>query len=117
MLTHGTFFSHTDVIPIVSRIIRAAWNSSADYLEHDEIVAALLKDPESAAVIGEKHEHDAAQGGGRSLQGFAGNMVAWFSHWWEKGYYRLADEFERKNIGGKMAFRPARQQREMKRSR
>jgi hypothetical protein len=96
-------FSHDEVFPIVARLISDLYGTKNDFVTHDELVDALLKDAVGIRLIERACEAD---GGAKSKGWWASNMVQWFSQriTEEKSDYRM--QFERKSIGGAWAYRP-----------
>ena len=95
-------WEHADIFPVVARIITqwSAWTH--DFVSHDEITAALLTDAEGAALIAAaKAQLEEPQ----TEEWIAHNMVAWFSQRITVGESDWTDQFERKKIDGKWAYR------------
>jgi len=95
-----------DVFPIIAKLIstRAV---EGRYVTHDEIVNGLFEEPEAVTIIEQAHEQQQEQN--RSIEWFAHNMVAWFSQQITVGHSQWSNEFDRKNIDGKWAYRPAKE--------
>ena len=98
-----TTWKQADVFPIIADIIRNAYAEDQRYITHDQIAAALLRDPSASRIIAEAHEQQDAQ---QSLEWFAHNMVAWFSERITVAKSEWADAFDRSKIGGKWAYKP-----------
>lgn len=101
----GRYFSQEEIVPVISGIICRRTSGSRDYLPRSAIVAALLEDEEAGPLVRELHRMQQAKGADGSLEGFAGNMVDWFSAWCTRGLYGLDQDFERKRVGRTWAYR------------
>jgi len=93
-----------DVFPIIARLISSGAIEDR-YVTHDQIVNGLLPDSEAVPIIEQAHQQQ--QGQNRSIEWFAHNMVAWFSQQITVGHSQWSNEFDRKDIDGKWAYRPA----------
>jgi hypothetical protein len=102
----ATSFSQDDVFPLIRRIIHSIYQITQDYVRHDEIVQELFNSQASINEIIQAQKlrpHETAEQ-------IAGNMVAWFSQRITVGMSSYTNEFDRKKIRGKWAYRPRRVQ-------
>lgn len=95
-------WQQSDVFPIIAHSIDARYNSKQDFVTHDEIVEALLADPEAVRIIEEAHQAQPE----RTREWLAHNMVAWFSERITVGQSEWSDRLIRQKIDGKWAYRP-----------
>lgn len=97
-------WERTDLFPIIAQVIISQHEAKRGYVTHDEIVAALLRDPDGSTAV------DRALGQSdldHSREWLAANMVAWFSQRITVGDSEWSEQFDRKHIDGKWAYRPA----------
>lgn len=93
-------FTHDDVFPIITKIIERLHVESRDYVTHDKIVNALLKQPEAEPfLVGCPTDES------RTTAWWAHNMIAWFSKVFTDGRSDWISRFERNKIDGKWAYK------------
>lgn len=91
-----------DAFPLIARVIGECHARRARFVTHDEIVAALLDDPEGSALIADARAQQPRQ----TVEWVAHNMVAWFSQRITVGQSEWTAKFERERIGGQWAYKP-----------
>ena len=96
-----TSFTHTEVFPIIRRIINGAFEKSQRWVTHKEICFCLLEDNEGRALVERSREGD-----DKSSEWWASNMVQWFSQKYTKEYFELISSYERSEIDGRWAYKP-----------
>jgi len=96
-------FSHDEVFPEIARLIGELYKEKKDFVVHDEIVSALLRDERTDALIENARKSDESE---KTKEWWASNMVQWFSQriTEEKSEYRL--QFERKSVDRAWAYKP-----------
>ncbi len=99
----GSCFDLDDVFPIIARLIGETEVEPGAYVEHDDLLRALLGDTEAVAVIEDAHSRCPQ----RSLEDLTSNMIAWFSQKITVGDSPWKDDFERAKVRRKWAYRPA----------
>jgi hypothetical protein len=93
-------FTHEDIFPIIAKMIEKLYSQSRDYVTHDKIVIALLKQPEAEPFLAGCPTDES-----RTTAWWAHNMVAWFSKVFTDGRSDWNSRFERAKIDGKWAYR------------
>ena len=96
-------WEHVDIFPVIARIIPASFDSTHDFVTHDDIVKALLTDTEAAPIIANAQDQSPEP---HTAEWIAHNMVAWFSQRITVGESDWVQQFDRKKIDGKWAYRP-----------
>lgn len=93
---------HSEVFPIVARLIGEEYQRHQRYITAHELAERLLQDGEARAIV------DAArqQQQDWSVEHLASNMVAWFSQRITIGESEWQRAFERTKIDGQWAYRP-----------
>ena len=99
----GKYFRLDDSIPCVADAIRQTATKKQDFATHAEIVAHMMNDPESRALLDASYVRSP-----KAPDRIASRMIAWFS----KGFTsngprceRFVNEFDRKKIGGRWAYK------------
>jgi len=99
----GKYFRLDDSIPRVAGAIRQTATRKQDFATHGEIIACMMNDPESRALLDASCVKSS-----KSPDRMASKMIAWFS----KGFTskgprceKYVDEFDRKKIGGRWAYK------------
>ena len=95
-----TCFSHADVFPIMAEIIESHSESSADYVTHDGIVAAMLAHPKARLFL-DRCPND------KPREWWALDMVAFFSKVYTEGRSPWQSRFKRTEIDEKYAYKVA----------
>ena len=95
-------FRHDEIFPIIARLIIHSQGDANGFVGHDTIVAAVLGDPEAAAIVGDARR-TAAWNDDRAA---ASNMVAWFSQQITVGNSPWGEFFDREQQRGTWAYRP-----------
>jgi hypothetical protein len=98
----GRYFNHADVFPIIADSIRKIYQRKKAFTSHEEIVHGLLNDPTGKELVDAACKKHPSQ----SHEGMAGVMIAWFSQKITVGKSEYANEFERKKVGNKWAYKP-----------
>lgn len=93
-------FRHAEAFPIIADVIRECSQQEGNFIHHHEIVAAFLAHPEGRTLA-----QEAAEKQDSSVDWAASNMVAWFSKRFTEGETPYQDEFERKRVEGRWAYR------------
>jgi hypothetical protein len=96
-------WEQADIFPAIARIITDTSQAHCDFVTHDAIVAALLTDSEAAPIIANARDQSPEP---HTSDWIAHNMVAWFSQRITVRESDFAQQFERKKINGKWAYRP-----------
>jgi hypothetical protein len=91
------FFTHAEVFPIIANAIETYCRKHANYMTHEEIVEAVMKDPQGQAILERRPD--------KTKLWSAGVMVAWFSKIFTDGTSEWDARFERKRIGLPWAYR------------
>ena len=68
-------FSHSEVFPLIARLILRACHGDTEFVEHPSIVSLLLADAEGSLIV----QRAAASSAFPDGLNVAANMVAWFS--------------------------------------
>ena len=97
-----TTFSHSEVFPLVARLIVRLAKEADGSVGHRMIVSALIGDPEGAEVIERAKSRTALP----DADSVASNMVAWFSQQISVGQSPWADFFVRERREGAWAYTP-----------
>jgi len=98
---HG--FEHSDVFPVVARLINVKHGETGEFVSHHELVAAYLADPMGQALVLEARKTNSDL----SDKQWASNMIAWFSQRFtvdDDSEFR--DHFDRKRIGRHWGYMP-----------
>lgn len=95
-------FRHSDVLPLIARLITGSPRDAWGFVNHETITAALLDDPKGAEIVAQART-TAAWNDDRAA---ASNMVAWFSQQITVGRSSWAEFFDREQRGGAWAYRP-----------
>lgn len=96
-------WEHVDIFPLIARIIASSSHLTDDFVTHDDIVEALLTDTEAGPTIANARDQSREP---QSAEWIAHNMVAWFSQRITIGESEWKQQFDRKKIDGKWAYRP-----------
>jgi hypothetical protein len=97
-------FTHSGVLPLVARLIlQAAKEHPGDWVTHKTLVDRFLSDEDGAALLARARAKSAFS----DDRSAASNMVAWFSETISVGRSEWAELFERKQVDGAWAYRPA----------
>ena len=96
-------FSLDEAFPVIARLICDLNKSNGDWITHDELVAALLGDGAGRVLCEHAHESD---NGAKSVEWWAGNMVAWFSQRITEGKSEYAAQYERLPMKDGYAYKP-----------
>ncbi len=93
-------FKHSDVFPVIYRLITDRTFNASAFVGHAELVDALLNSSEGKALV------SAAEAMNKlDRRGNASVMVAWFSQRFTKGSNDFGELLERKKIGATWAYR------------
>ena len=95
-------FSQSEVFPIIASVIERHSMCSKEYMEHDNLVAALLERPELRPLLDRLAELDPEH---RKISWWASNMVQWFSQAITVGRSDWDRRFERRLLNGCWAYR------------
>lgn len=95
-------FQHGEAFPLIARAIAIFASGKDRFVTHDEVVAALLSDPEGATLAADAR----ASAKWETDRQAASNMVAWFSQQITVGESPWVQFFDRKRVGGAWAYRP-----------
>lgn len=95
-------FRHSEVFPLIARLITRIPGDASGFVNHDAIVTAILADPEGAGIVA-RARTTAAWSDDR---GAASNMLAWFSQQITVGRSPWADFFDREQRNSAWAYRP-----------
>jgi len=95
-------FSHSEIFPLIARLIVRAPSDSTGFVSHDAIVSAILADTEGAAIV-IRARTTSSWTDDRSV---ASNMVAWFSQQITVGRSPWVDFFDRERQDDAWAYRP-----------
>lgn len=98
-------WKHSEVFPIIARIIGEEYQRHHRHITSHEISLRLLQDTEARAVIEQAHQHDK----GQSLEWVATNMVSWFSQRITMAESKWQRAFERAKMDGQWAYIPSAQ--------
>jgi hypothetical protein len=98
----GTYFSHDEVFPIISRVITARYGETGEYVRHAEIAERLLRDPDVGRIL----DNAVSAGARQKRRTLASTMVAWFSQQITQGSNAWAAYFDRTRVDGRYAYRP-----------
>ena len=96
------FFTHDEVFPIIAEVIETQFAELRDYVSHDRIVSALLKQKKAAPILA-----GCPQDNSRTVSWWAHCMVAWFSKVFTEGRSEWSARFKRKKIANKWAYKVA----------
>lgn len=91
------FFTHAEAFPIIANIIERHSGAHDGYMEHAEIVNALMADPQGQAILERRPD--------KTKTWSAGVIVAGFSKAFTDGTSDRDSRFEREKIGGAWAYR------------
>lgn len=97
-------FSQAEAFPVIARLICDLHERKQDFVTHDDLVAAFLNDEEGRRLIDFACEADPGQ---KSREWWASNMVQWFSQRITEGKSEYESQFERVNLKGSWAYKPA----------
>ncbi|MDQ2777191.1 MAG: hypothetical protein M3Y57_20075 [Acidobacteriota bacterium] len=89
-----------EMYSFIAEIIERQSEVTTDYIPHDDIAGALIKQEYGGPLLRQRSEDDA-----RDAAWFASDYVAFYSKEWTEGRPRHAEQFERKKIRGKWAYR------------
>jgi hypothetical protein len=95
-------WKHSEVFPIIARLIGEEHQRHARFIVAREIAARLLQDGEARAIVEAAHQHQHEW----SLEHTAANMVAWFSQRFTIGESPYTRAFERARVDEQWAYRP-----------
>lgn len=96
-------WKHTDVFPVIARVIEVAYREQRRFITAREIAARLLQDSEGRSMVEAAREQRRKQ---QSLEWLATNMVSWFSQRITIGKSDWARVFERTKIDAHWAYKP-----------
>jgi Zn-dependent M28 family amino/carboxypeptidase len=96
-------WEHADIFPAIARIISGIFEKKQDFVTHDEIVESILADSEASLLVANALSLSTNL---QTADWIAHNMVAWFSQRITAGDSNWIDQFERKKIDFKWAYRP-----------
>jgi len=96
----GEFFTHAEAFPIIAKAIETYNRTHTDFMNHRELVQAVIKDPQGQVILDRRLD--------KSKKWLAGCMVAWFSKMFTDGRSDYDNCFERKKIGLAWAYRVCR---------
>lgn len=91
------FFTHAEAFPIIANAIETYSGSHDQYMTHDEIVEAVMKDPQGQVILDRRPD--------KTKLWSAGVMVAWFSKVFTDGTSDWDTRFDREKICGVCAYR------------
>lgn len=91
------FFTHAEAFPIIANLIERQSRAHGGYIEHAEIVKALMSDPQGQVILERRPD--------KTKKWSAGVMVAWFSKAFTEGTSDWDSRFMRKKISGSWAYR------------
>lgn len=100
-MEHG--FEHSDVFPVVARLINSKYLETGEFVPHRELVAAYLADPMGQSLVREARKSNSDL----SDKQWASNMIAWFSQ-----RFTVDDDsdfrkhFDRKRISRHWGYKP-----------
>jgi hypothetical protein len=95
-------WKHSDVFPIIARIIGEEYQRHHRYITAHEISLRLVEDEEAQAIISQAHQQVEEQ----SLEWLATNMVSWFSQRITVGESEWQCAFERAKVDRQWAYIP-----------
>ena len=95
-------WKHSEVFPIIARIIGEEHQRHARFIVAHEIAARLLQDGEARAIIDTARQQQQDW----SLEHTAANMVAWFSQRFTIGESPYTRAFERSRVDDQWAYQP-----------
>jgi len=95
-------FSHSELFPLIARLIVRLPGDASGFVGHDAIVAAVLADSEGAGIVARARATTAWP----DDHAAASNMVAWFSQQITVGRSAWSEFFDREQQGGTWAYRP-----------
>ena len=105
----GNYFKHDEVFPIIAGAIEDHCRKSSSYMAHEDIVAALLGDPEGSRLVDWARERAKFERDRKSRdwtrEQWADNMVAWFSQKIAVAQSIWRHRFERQRIDRKWAYK------------
>lgn len=104
----GRYFDHTDVFPVVSKLIVSQNRSTKDFVPHDALVLAYLSDPQGKLLVKRASKKNPEW----SKQHWAGIMIAWFSQRITVGTSEYGGQFTRTRIGRQWAYKPGKNRRQ-----
>ena len=96
-------WSHDEAFPVVARLIRDLHQTKGDFVTHEDLICAFLNDAAGKTLVEAVHEAD---GGEKSKEWWASNMVQWFSQRITEDRSEYKSQFERKQVKGAWAYRP-----------
>jgi hypothetical protein len=102
---------HSELFPIIARIIGEEYQRHGRFVVAHEIAARLLQDGEARAFIDSAHQQQPDW----SPEQTASNMVAWFSQRFTIGESDYVRAFDRTRVDGQYAYKPQMKQRDKKR--
>lgn len=97
-----TSFTHSEIFPLIARLITRIPADVSGFVPHDAIVTAILADLEGARIVS-RARMTAKWIDDRSA---ASNMIAWFSTKITEGHSPWKEFFDREQRGGAWAYRP-----------
>ena len=97
-------WKHSEVFPIIARIIEQQHRAHQRYITAHEIAAELLADPEAKSIIEQAQQQQTEK---QSLEWLASNMVSWFSQRFTIGDSDWQRAFQRTKIDDRWAYLPA----------
>lgn len=97
-------WKHDEVFPHIASAIDAINAQHSGYAAHDEIVKQFLRDPQARRYVEAAQDSSTAD----TPEHIAANMIAWFSQRITAGASPWVDRFNRRQIGGKWAYRVVR---------
>ena len=98
-----TTWKHSEVFPIIARIIEQEHREHQRYITAHEIAAKLFSDPEARTIIQHAQSQQAEK---QPLDWLANNMVSWFSQRMSVSKSRWQQAFQRTKIDGRYAYIP-----------
>jgi hypothetical protein len=99
-----TTWKHDEIFPIIAHVIERQYRGDGRYIPSREIASELLRDSQAMAIIARAQSQ---QGQRWPAERVATTMVAWFSQQITVGNSPWKDRFERTNVGGRWAYKPA----------
>ena len=99
-------FQYELTFPLIADVIFALALGKDRFVVHDEIVAAVLSDPDGQALTAEAR----VGANWKTDSQAAASMVAWFSQRITVGKSQWGQLFDRERIGGAWAYRPRKEE-------
>jgi hypothetical protein len=86
------------VAAIFGEIVTMYGKKHADFMRHENMVAAFIEHPEGRRILERPHDS-------RPSEYWVGVMLAWFSRTFTEGRSEWENRLERKKIGSAWAYR------------